>query len=93
MTMRSFRNTQQYKIRSLHSSYSTAPPLVFDRLAHNIHKTRSAKLPNSRKYDYLKDMSAMRICDRLSDINRTFNNGMLYFSNPTLLYLKSKCAL
>ncbi|KAH8692725.1 S-adenosyl-L-methionine-dependent methyltransferase [Talaromyces proteolyticus] len=50
---------------------------VFNRVAKHIQKERAARnVEQSRKVDYLKDEVAMRLCDRLLDIKRTFPTAL-----------------
>lgn len=35
-------------------------------------RSRAAKLPDSREYDYIRDEVARRVLDRFEDITRTF---------------------
>ena len=46
---------------------------VFDQRTKWLHKERAASRPEqSRQVDYLRDEMAMRLCDRILDINRNF---------------------
>ncbi|BDD57051.1 hypothetical protein MAP00_002453 [Monascus purpureus] len=59
-------------------TYATQPPgnptlEVFNRKVKHLQKDRAGlKVEESRKVDYLKDEVAMRLCERLLDIKRTF---------------------
>ncbi|OJJ00438.1 hypothetical protein ASPVEDRAFT_128309 [Aspergillus versicolor CBS 583.65] len=65
---------------SLHRTYASQTPgnptlEIFNRKTKHLQKDRAAQnVEESRKVDYLKDEVAMRLCERLLDIKRTFPN-------------------
>ncbi|EME87404.1 uncharacterized protein MYCFIDRAFT_26854 [Pseudocercospora fijiensis CIRAD86] len=55
---------------------------VFDQRTKWLHKERAASSPEqSRQVDYLRDEMAMRLCDRILDINRTFPKVLDFGAN------------
>ncbi|KAL2809782.1 S-adenosyl-L-methionine-dependent methyltransferase [Aspergillus granulosus] len=63
--------------RRTYASQTPGNPVleIFNRKTKHLQKDRAAQnVEESRKVDYLKDEVAMRLCERLLDIKRTFPN-------------------
>ncbi|KAI9222103.1 S-adenosyl-L-methionine-dependent methyltransferase [Blastocladiella britannica] len=57
---------------NLRASPQAAAPVVFDRHAKALQRSRAAGHPNARAADYLKDEVASRVVDRILDIKRRY---------------------
>ncbi|KAL3461288.1 S-adenosyl-L-methionine-dependent methyltransferase [Aspergillus heterothallicus] len=79
-TLRSFRPLLRSSWAPGRRNYASQTPgnpvlEIFNRKTKHLQKERAAQnVEESRKVDYLKDEVAMRLCERLLDIKRTFPN-------------------
>ncbi|KAJ0424185.1 S-adenosyl-L-methionine-dependent methyltransferase [Aspergillus carlsbadensis] len=75
--LRPFLRSSWAPARRTYASQTPGNPVleIFNRKAKHLQKDRAAQnVEESRKVDYLKDEVAMRLCERLLDIKRTFPN-------------------
>lgn len=75
------RNVPQRRFYAVQSPGTPAVE-VFNSAIKTLHKSRAAQnVDESRKTDYLRDEIALRLCDRLLDINRSFPRALDFGAN------------